>query len=138
MQRYPDWQLRLDAWLRACRRRPFAWGECDCALFAAGGVQAMTGTDPAAAFRDRYRSGDEAARALRDAGHDSLAGAVAAVLPEIAPARAMTGDVALVSGTPGDGPGDVLGIVTGDLICVMTPRGMGVIARTRALRAFRT
>lgn len=35
-------------------KMPFAWGENDCALFAADGILAITGTDIAADFRGKY------------------------------------------------------------------------------------
>lgn len=43
MNRYPDWQLRLEAFTQARSSAPFAWGSNDCALFAADAVEAMTG-----------------------------------------------------------------------------------------------
>lgn len=35
-------------------KTPFAWGKNDCALFAADGIQAITGVDIAADFRGKY------------------------------------------------------------------------------------
>lgn len=34
--------------------KPFAWGTWDCSMFAADGIQAITGTDVAAEFRGKY------------------------------------------------------------------------------------
>jgi hypothetical protein len=42
---------------------PFAWGVNDCALFAADGIRAITGTDIAEDFRGKY-AGERAAFAL--------------------------------------------------------------------------
>lgn len=66
--RLRDWQSRLQACIAARRRLAFAWGEHDCCLFAADCVQAMTGADPAAAYRGRYDSELGAARLLKAAG----------------------------------------------------------------------
>lgn len=49
--------------LRERARAPFAWGENDCALFAADGVRAITGVDIAADFRGKY-SDEKGALAL--------------------------------------------------------------------------
>jgi len=51
VSRPPDWPERLLAALAAARDRPFRWGEHDCCLFAADLIEAVTGVDPAAAFR---------------------------------------------------------------------------------------
>lgn len=44
-------------------RAPFEWGKHDCALFAADGIEAITGVDIAVDFRGRYRD-EEGAMAL--------------------------------------------------------------------------
>jgi hypothetical protein len=44
----------LIAFVAANKTTPFVWGKWDCALFAANGVQAMTGTDIASDFRNKY------------------------------------------------------------------------------------
>jgi hypothetical protein len=54
--------LRLDHWatrgfhdfLLSRAQAPFAWGQHDCALFAADGVLAITGVDIADDFRGKY------------------------------------------------------------------------------------
>jgi hypothetical protein len=66
--RYSDWEERLAVYRDRVEEEPFVWGTHDCALFAAGCVNAMTGVDPAAAFRGTYDSRIGAAEALRDKG----------------------------------------------------------------------
>lgn len=61
--RTEGWEKRLAALLEAARARPFVWGEWDCCLAAAAAVEALTGVDPASAWRGRYTS-EDAARAL--------------------------------------------------------------------------
>ena len=58
--RFPDWPERLTAFVEAHRRTPFAWGAHDCALFSAAAVEAITGSDPLAAWRGAYATEAEA------------------------------------------------------------------------------
>lgn len=51
----------LASYLRGTARRPFRVGVHDCALFIADWLWLVTGTDPAAALRGRYRTPEEAA-----------------------------------------------------------------------------
>ena len=44
---------------------PFTWGENDCALFAADGIEAMTGTDIASDFRGKYTDEASALEAIK-------------------------------------------------------------------------
>jgi hypothetical protein len=57
---------------------PFAWGENDCALFVADGIEAMTGVDIAGAFRGQYHSEAEAMDLIRSVtGGETVAEAAA-------------------------------------------------------------
>lgn len=136
MTRLPDWMARLSAELDRQRRIPFAWGEQDCVLgFAAKAVEAITGTDLAEGYRERYRTPLGAVRLLRDEGADSLGDFVGRFLPEIEPNFADIGDVAVVAS---DGPiGQALGIVDATGLIVMTTEGHGRLDRAEMLRAFR-
>ena len=93
--RLRDWQSRLDATIAAHRAMPFAWGAHDCALFAADCVQAVTGTDPAADLRGKYRTEAGAARHIkRLGGMEAIADArLGARVPVL---MAQVGDVALI------------------------------------------
>lgn len=64
----------LEQFLAQAARECFAWGERDCGLFVADWVGLVTGRDPAADLRGRYRDADGAATACGCAG---LAGTVA-------------------------------------------------------------
>ncbi|MCE2597195.1 hypothetical protein K6Y31_20690 [Motilimonas cestriensis] len=94
-----NWETALANVLLARKTAPFEWGENDCCLFAADCVQAQTGQDYAAAYRDRYTSGRGALRVLRNEGHASLADAVTAALgaPMKNPLFAQRGDVVLIN-----------------------------------------
>lgn len=59
-------------------RTPFIWGQHDCALFAADGVQAITGVDIAADFRGKYSDESSALEAIKTiAGGETVADAAA-------------------------------------------------------------
>lgn len=132
VMRHPDWQKRLTAYLSKVREHPFKYGLWDCALFAAGSVHAMTGTDPMRGFRG-YRSLAEGLRHARSRGvEDHVAGA-AAQFEEIPAAMAAPGDIAVV---PVEG-GLSLGIVQGAQIYVVTASGLGLVPLEHAQRAFR-
>ena len=95
--RLPDWQERLTGYLCRCARTPYQIGDHDCALFAAGAVEAVTGIDPAADWRGQYATKTCGLRMLRLAGHADHIAATAAVLPEIDPVFAAAGDIACVA-----------------------------------------
>jgi hypothetical protein len=142
MRRREDWPRRLDAVLRAARRRPFVWGEHDCCLFAADVVDAMCATDPAAAiaarFRGRYRT-SRGARGLlaRLGGIDGLMTKVA-LGPEVAPLMAQRGDVVALAPPEGDaGAGVMLGICIGGQIAGAAPAGFCLVPLAAGRRAWR-
>ena len=69
LRRRTDWRQRLRAFALSRHREPFAWGQNDCALFAADATAALTGHDFGAPFRGTYASAREALRVL----HSKLA-----------------------------------------------------------------
>jgi hypothetical protein len=127
------WRNRLKSYASASAREPFAYGRHDCALFAAGAVEAMTGHDPAADWRGRYTTLLGGLRVIRKSGHDDHIAAAAAWFAEIPPAKAQVGDLAVVAGD--DGP--ALGVVAGPHVWVLRPDGLGTVPLTMAERAFR-
>lgn len=78
MARVSDWPKHLsDAISGAAMTQP-EWGSKDCCLMAADLVLAITGKDPAAAFRGSYSSRLGAARIVaKYGGIDALAAAIA-------------------------------------------------------------
>ncbi len=137
LTRVADWRRQFD---RACDRlrlEPFSWGDNDCAVGLAGNlVLALTGVDVASAYRRRYTTAIGALRVLRNSGHASLGDLAASLLPEHAhPSMARVGDIVTV--TDGSAIGEVLGVVNGERIFVMTARGFGTVDRSRATRAFK-
>ena len=88
--RLPNWDQRLFAYLSTARVAVRSGDTNYCALFAAGAVEAVTGEDPAAAFRGHYR---EAA--------DNLETVISGLFPEIAVGQAGRGDLAWHEGSVG-------------------------------------
>ena len=141
MQRHTDWPDRLAAFLKACP--PFAWGRCDCALFACNAVRAITGVDMAAGFRGRYRSPLGAVRQISAScggkSIEDLAEAMARNLDieEIPPAYAQRGDVVLVDSVIEGRPMPTLAVHAGEALAVVAPEGLALLPPTRARRAWK-
>jgi len=99
--RRPDWQQRLDAFLRDHQFEPFHYGRWDCGLFVCSAIAAMTDVDPAVTLRSVYSSPREAIQTLRARGLRSVEALVESVtteyrMPETRVVCAQRGDVALV------------------------------------------
>lgn len=58
------WDKRLRAFIEAAERKPFLWGEHDCALFAIAAHEVVTGR--AVVREHHWSNAREAARLLRD------------------------------------------------------------------------
>lgn len=135
LKRLPGWRGRLFAEMEARRHAGFVWGESDCAVgLASSAVHAITGVDLAAEWRGQYSTAAGALRALREAGHETLAEAAASLLPEIHPSAANIGDVAVV---PSDGEIGAFGVFDTGTIVVMTLNGIDRLPRAAAIRAFK-
>lgn len=141
MKRREDWKARLIAYLAASHSTPFQEGIHDCALFAAGAVEAMTGVDYAAPYRGRYKTTRGGYRILRKDGYADHVALCAACLPEIRdatgapqPSMAQAGDITVLEGTDGL----ALGVVQGEWIYVLDAgrAHIGVRPFRDALRAF--
>jgi hypothetical protein len=85
----------LMAYLEAVRDRPFEWGAHDCCRFAAGAVEAMTGSNPMAEFLGTYSDRDSARAALTKIGAGTLYHTLLAKFGRsLHPSRAQRGDIA--------------------------------------------
>ena len=130
MGRHADWPARLNAYVCDVQRNEFAWGRFDCCTFAAGAVQAMTGEDPMAAYRNQYRSRLEAALALRETGSGTLAGTLEGIFgPPVPGAQGRRGDIAWHEGC--------CGVVMGRFAIFITSQGLGTVVISRLEGAFR-
>lgn len=134
MMRHPDWYARLAAYVAQVEAQPFVPGRFDCALFAAGAVEAMTGVDLAAHWRGRYRSVRGGVRVLRAEGYADHVALAAAHFEAIPPAMAGIGDLGVV---PSD-TGHAMGVVLGSTVAVLRPEGgLGRVALSQLMGAFR-
>ena len=134
MERLPDWQSRLQAYLDAVAARTFDLGQHDCALFSAGAVQAMTGVDLARGFRG-YASLKSGLSKLRAKGYDRLVDYVAVCCHEVPPLLAVPGDVVLLEGEDLL-DGMALGILQGRMVYALSVTGLGLVPRAFVTRAF--
>jgi uncharacterized protein DUF6950 len=129
-----DWRARLGDYLATEARTPFLYGTSDCALFAAGAVNAMTGSDPSAAYRGRYTTLRGGLRILRKDGFHDHVERAAALLTEVSPRRSRVGDIAVMETS--DGPS--LGVVQGEWVAVRTMTGLGFVPIDQAVQVFRS
>jgi hypothetical protein len=119
----------LIAYAAEAGRRPFRPGRHDCALFAAGWVKIATGQDFARGWRSTYRSLRRGQQLLEEAGFADHVDFAAAHLPEIAPAFAQVGDIAVLDD-------NAFGIIAGEMIYCLKPQGLGLVPRGQMRRAF--
>lgn len=85
----------------------------------------MTGSDPAAAFRGTYTTLEGGLKRLRKAGFEDHVASVRALFEEVAPAFAQVGDIALLADRDGQG----LGIIAGETVACLGPRGLAHLPR---------
>jgi hypothetical protein len=120
----------LTAYVARVARLRFQWGQHDCAIFAAGAVEALTGRDLAAPYRGRYSTMRGGLRVIRRDGFADHAAYFAAHLPE--KTRPTPGDLAVIP-TP-DGP--AMGVVQGAHVYVLSPEGLRLVPLAAAQRFF--
>lgn len=131
-KRLPDWHPRLTAYLGKITPVAFRMGSQDCALFAAGAVEAMTGHDPAAGFRGTYTDLKTGLKRLKAAGFDSHVQIADRLFERVHPAFAQVGDLALIEVSEGY----ALGVVAGELLACLNPQGLAWMPRSAAVAAW--
>lgn len=136
-RRKDTWRTDLHQYMLSVWRAPFEWGKHDCALFAAGAVEAMTGEDPADEYRGHYSTLLGGLRLLNKNGFANHADFAASLFKEIHPSFAQVGDLAAIK-VDDDGL-FALGVVQGSRIYVLRPdeAGIGTVDLLDAERAFR-
>ncbi|WP_425451070.1 DUF6950 family protein [Rhodovulum viride] len=130
--RHPDWQRRLIGYLESRASTPFEYGIHDCAAFAHGAAEAMTGT-ALAPDRFGYRTHSGGLRVARRAGLADAAGWLDAHLPSCPHSMARQGDLVLVAGD--EGP--TLSVCQGPYVYVPMAIEWGTLPLTTGLRAWR-
>lgn len=130
------WAGRLHRYLAEARHKPFEYGTHDCALFASGAAEAITGGDPAFEYRGRYTTLAKGIALLRRNGLMDHVDLFRALFEEIRPLETVMGDVLVVE----DAAGPALGVAQGaGMIFVLTLEGMQMVPTTdpRVMTAFR-
>lgn len=102
LRRSEGWESRLADFVTQARSRPFLWGEFDCCLMPCEAVREITGIDPAAALRGRYKTERGAVGALRRFAGGGLIETAEKItgdlgMPEVALSFARRGDVCLIT-----------------------------------------
>lgn len=132
MTRVDNWVLRYAEFMVERQHAPFVWGSNDCCLFAADCVQALTGTDLAAAWRGRYDSALQAARFLDEGGGLEAIAAEALGQP-VSASYAGVGDVVLCE----NAGRLLLAICNGDLALGPGVQGVEPLDMSTALKAWK-
>ncbi|TPK19188.1 hypothetical protein [Mesorhizobium sp. B2-5-12] len=124
LTRLPDWDRRLARLVSSITDAPGVWGESDCLLTAAAGIEAITGEDIMAPWRGRYTTEVGAARLMRKEGCENVEDVLGKFfgLPTIGRLLARRGDVAVVE--------------QGGVLCAGFVCDRGFLARTETGRTF--
>ena len=128
-------EVELHRYLAEVSGRPFEPGQHDCALFAAGWVDRVCGTQLVAKWQGRYYNLPEGRKMLRRNGIHNLRGLAEAQLDCVGGwAFCQPGDVALIRQKT-----LCFGIIgSGGLIhCLQAVRGLDVLPISRAWRVYR-
>jgi hypothetical protein len=124
----------INGFIAGIVRKPFEWGQHDCAVgLAFPVIELQTGLDLGAPFRGTYDSLLSGMKAFRRAGYETGAHVVAAHFNEVHPAFAQFGDIAIIDEPPENW---AFAVVLGERLSVLAPSGAGTIPRSRATRAF--
>lgn len=134
VERLDGWRLDLMQYLGEVARSEIKIGRHDCALFAAGAVQAMTGVDFAAPYRGRYKTLQGGLRILAQDGFGDHVDLARAHFTAVPVASGCPGDLAVIEAEPVR----ALGIIQGGGIYVLQfEGGLGLVPLTRAIEVLR-
>lgn len=125
MSRLPNYRSRLFSVIGKYEREKFVYGKTDCAMFAASCIEAITGTDPAAAFRGKYTTVIGGMRKLKThTGFTDRQEWISSMGNSVQPAFAQVGDIAIINNPDGDEDGYSLGVVGGSFVLAMGLNGL--------------
>lgn len=91
------WEDRLLAAVEHHIARPFDWAESNCLWLMMDAAKAVSGTDPFADERGRFKSERGALQRMKARGFATLEELVASVFPRVPMAQAKRGDLALIA-----------------------------------------
>lgn len=120
--RISTWEQALSDYIGSKRNEPFVYGVNDCCMFAAGAVHVMTGVDPMAEFRGKYKSLAGSVRALKEIGEGDLEKTIDGKFPVIPVSSAQRGDIAFFDGS--------LGIIDGGFAWFVSDDGLERVERS--------
>lgn len=133
MRKLANWDVELVKFCDGMRSQGLRYGESDCVLYAAGGVEVQTGQDLAAAHRGKYSDEDGARAYMREHGWADVDDVADSFLSRVVPAMRRRGDILLHIGDRGK----TLGICLGRFSQVLTQDGAIQIASRLAVTAWR-
>lgn len=132
-----DWPARLDLFFKEAQTRSFAWGQHDCALWAADWLLVLGYPDALGDLRGRWSSHLGAARLLKRLGGLGTATGcrLAAIgVQTVSVAFARRGDLVLIRPSRGL---DGLSICTGSRAACLAPQGITFLDKAKASVAWR-
>lgn len=124
--RLPNYQSNLHSLIARWEARPFAWGSADCAIFGADAIQALTGDDPAASYRGKYKTLAGGLRAIRKSGFNDQIDYLSKTFSQIPLSMATMGDLAVIE-TDLIGPngmGQSVALIAGQFVIGLGPDGL--------------
>lgn len=139
MTRLPYWEGKLTDWYVAALKRPFSWAQqVDCCLTTCDAVLAITGIDPGAWFRGKYKTRTGAYGCLKRFAGGGLVATVEKITtnhgwPEVPVLTARRGDVGLVPTEEGE----ALAICIGACWAAQGADGLVSLPLKTGLRAWR-
>lgn len=134
--RLSDYRSRVFEVINKHERQPFRYGVNDCALFGADIVEAITGVDPAAQWRGKYRSAAGGLRLMKDAGYKNQAEWLEKHGERVETPFAQFGDIAVLKAST-DIAGNALGVVGGGFIIGMSKNGLVRVGLDQAVACYR-
>ena len=131
MTRKLNWQLDFEKCVAENLHKPFKWGEHDCVLWAANAALAITGSDPAAEYRNEYSSPVGATIILRERG--GMEALVSEKFECILPTFANVGDILMVmqEGRP------MLAVCNGETMLATGLEGLVALPTLSAVKAWK-
>lgn len=133
MPRENDWDHRLARVTEKHMRLSGEWGATDCLLTVGEAIEAVTGNDPFAAYRGRYKTERGAARVMRRNGCKDVEAVLARLFQPVGRLLAQRGDV----GTVMQGGALTAGYVTEYGFAAKGPNGLIFHPVTEIVSAFK-
>jgi len=135
LKRLPDWRTRLFSLIDEKDKQPFQYGLNDCSTFGADVVFALTGFDPAAQFRGKYKTKLGGIRAIRKAGYLNQVDYLEKNYKEIPPAFATFGDIGITTSDAGD---DIaICVVVGNFSVGVSADGISKVSNSDLIKVFK-